>query len=146
MAGSKSQQGTLDIPTTSDGNGRGGPVYQGVCQQIRMLFPAGRDAGHQARCKCSECLASKDQQARVAGWIASARSIAASIDRVSGATGRYQASGVQLSALHERLDAALERLSPATRDKFDEWLDGLDDDDEQEATGGDAEAPHAAQQ
>jgi len=147
MAG---KQGTLDIPTPRDKAERGGPVYQGVCKQIRALFPVGPEAGHQARCRCAECVETAAAKDAVAGWLAQARSIAASIDRVSGHGQTRQASGVQLAALHERLDAALERLAPnGERDKLAELLADLDDLDEQleqeGAPDGDAAEPHAAQ-
>lgn len=148
MAGTKSQQGTLAIPTPRKTTERGGPVYQGVCKQIRALFPTGPEAGHKARCKCEECVATAARQDAVAGWIAQARSLAASIDRVSGHGQTRQASGVQLGALHERLEGILERLAPDgdKRDPFDELLDKLGDlDDDQEQTSGDAATPHAAE-
>lgn len=80
-----------------------GPVYQGVCAQIRELFPTD-DAEAQAR------------KRQLAGTIAQARSVAGSIDRVSGyplgGVATRQAAGMQLSSLHERLDSLLLRLSP----------------------------------
>jgi len=147
MAGTKSQQGTLAIPTPRAATERGGPVYQGVCKQIRALFPTGPEAGHKARCKCDECLETAARQDAVAGWIAQARSLAASIDRVSGHGQTRQASGVQLGALHERLEGILERLAPDgdQRDPFEDLLEDLANLDDQETTSGDAAASHPAQ-
>lgn len=86
---------------------RGGPVYQGVNKTIRHLVD----------CDVVDPV-------RHAGLIAQARSIAGSIDRESGddAT-RRQASGVSLSALHERLEKVLERLDPQgdAADADDTW-------------------------
>lgn len=81
----------------------GGSVYQGVNAQIRALFP-----NH-----------TKDEEAgaryaAVAGIVASARSLAASIDRASGAGGARQASGHQLSLMHGQLLELLQALAPTT--------------------------------
>ncbi|MDE9365471.1 hypothetical protein PZ938_07625 [Luteipulveratus sp. YIM 133132] len=104
-----------------------GPVYQGVCRQIRALLAE-----------------EKIDKQRDAGTIAQARSLAESIDRVSGHGGKYQASGMQLAALHERLDGLLERLTPerAEADPFQELLDSLNDDDQETRTDGRSPAPH----
>ena len=85
----------------------GGPVYQGVCEQIRILT-----SEH-----------GLDKQAN-AGTIAQARSLAGSIDRVSGHNTK-QASGMQLAALHSQLDALLERLAPSTDDAFTQLLEEM---------------------
>lgn len=104
-----------------------GPVYQGVCKQIRTLTKDG----------------TLDKN-RHAGLIVQARSIAESIDRVSGHAGTHQASGMQLAALHERLAAALDALTPATTeaDPFQELLDSLNADEGGMPDGSDTEAPH----
>lgn len=96
-----------------------GPVYQGVCAQIRKL---------QALAVIDD--PGKGEDGRHDGLIAQARSLAGSIDRASGHSDpRHQASGVSLAALHERLADILARLDPdeATGgpDKFDELLDDL---------------------
>ena len=118
---SKRKDGELfAVPTTSSSPG---PIYQGVCKTIRALL----DKEHLDR----------DVDA---GSIAQARSIAASIDRVSGHRGGYQASGMQLAALHAQLSEVMERLNPAgASDPFQDFLDELD------AEGGDrgnTPAPH----
>jgi|SRR5690625_4598562 len=102
-----------------------GPVYQGVTKQIRRLERDG-----------------VIDKATHAGTIAQARSIAASIDRVSGHDGGPQASGMQLAALHERLESVLATLSPETTesDPFQDLLDQL-----QDADGSATETPHTAQ-
>lgn len=91
-----------------------GPVYQGVNKEIRALERAG----------------TIDRLER-AGTIAQARSLAASIDRVSGHDGTGQASGMQLAAMHEQLDGLLARLAPDTgdTDEFQEFLASLGEDD-----------------
>ena len=104
----------------------GGPVYQGVCSQIRALFPSARDRGHLAKCVCEECEGVAAAKAVVEGSIAQARSLAASIDRASGHGGTRQASGVQLSAMHDSLDRLLDRLSPdGEGDAFDELREDM---------------------
>ncbi|MBD3782452.1 MAG: hypothetical protein IE926_05760 [Micrococcales bacterium] len=82
-----------------------GPVYQGVCAQIRRLTrPV--DGGEPLI----------DEQLWK-GTIAQARALAASIDRVDGSDGTgQQANGVPLAAMHERLDALLARLNPEAQD------------------------------
>lgn len=86
-----------------------GPVYQGVCAQIRALFPTDSDDPEVA----ADATARK---AAMLGYIAQARSVAASIDRVSGhpigGVVTRQAAGMQLSALHAQLADLLDRLSP----------------------------------
>jgi len=107
----RSKQERLFDPESPTGVG---PVYQGVCKQIRVLFPTG-DTDAQAR---------KDS---LSGTIAQARSLAASIDRVSGHGGGPQANGVPLATMHERLDALLERLAgTGETDPFQELLNELD--------------------
>lgn len=99
-----------------------GPVYQGVCKQIRALI----------RSKTIDKTAD-------AGTIAQARSVAASIDRVSGHDDpRAQASGMQLAALHAQLFELIGRLTGETTDDdaFDQLLRELND-----GTGS-ATAPH----
>jgi uncharacterized membrane protein YccC len=96
-----------------------GPIYQGVCKQLRALFPPG-DAEAQKRKNLN------------AGTIAQARSLAASIDRVSGHGSAYQAAGMQLSAMHQELDELLLRLAPADgKDAFDQWLEQLAEPEQQ---------------
>lgn len=97
----------FDVPATNSGPG---PVYQGVCKQIRELVE-------------TEAINAATQ----AGWIAQARSIARAIDVASGHTGKAQAAGMQLAALHNQLDALLCRLSgtPEDRDPFDDFLDDI---------------------
>lgn len=109
------------LPVDIDADDKaGGPVYQGTCAQIRAMYPTGPAAGHAARCKCEQCADTVKAKAAVAGWIAQARSLAGSIDRVSGHGGSRQASGVQLAAMHERLEVLLERIDP-TAEGPDEW-------------------------
>lgn len=74
---------------------KAGPVYQGVCKQIRAM------------------LAAEQIDRNIdAGTIAQARSVAASIDRVSGHNDpREQASGMQLAALHAQLFELIGRLT-----------------------------------
>lgn len=76
---------------------RGGPVYQGICKQIRRLTVG------------DEALIDADLWA---GTIAQARSLAASIDRVDGRDGGHQANGVPLAQMHMQLDALMARLNP----------------------------------
>jgi hypothetical protein len=125
-------QGRLFDDVGRSGTGAVGPIYQGVCKQIRHLFPKD-DADAQAR---------KD---RLAGTIAQARSLAASLDRVSGHSSAYQAAGMQLAAMHERLDELLRELAPDDgKDAFEVWLEQLNAE-EGGATDGAAEASHPAQ-
>ena len=107
-----------------------GPVYQGVCAQIRHLFPrADADA--------------QDRKRSMAGTIAQARSLAASIDRDSGHGGGKQANGVPLATMHGQLDALLERL--AGNGATDPFIDLLNELNEGGAGVSPTEAPHPAQ-
>ena len=116
----KDDGGLFSVPTTSSSPG---PVYQGVCKTIRALTAAEK--------------LDKDTDA---GWIAQARSIAASIDRVSGHKGGYQASGMQLAALHGQLAEVMARINPAGEvDPFQELLTKMDQED---ARHGGTAAPH----
>ena len=109
---------------------RGGPVYQGVCAQIRALT-----AG-------TEPLIDKRLWA---GTIAQARSLAASIDRVDGRDGgaKGQANGVPLAQMHQQLDALMARLNPEATD-YDPMADMVRRFEEQEARERDraAQASH----
>lgn len=81
-----------------------GPIYQGVCQQIRAL----------TRPKTGEPLVDENLWA---GTIKQARQLAASIDRADGSDGTgHQANGVPLAAMHQQLDALLARLNPEAND------------------------------
>lgn len=84
-----------------------GPIYQGVSKTLRKLVEAGTlDADLDA------------------GTCAQLRSLAASIDRESGADPmRKQASGVSLAALHAQLANLLDRVRPIA--------DGASDEDEE---------------
>lgn len=112
-----------------------GPVYQGVCAQIRRLTATGKEyAGMEPLI----------DEKLWAGTIAQARSIAASIDRDSGHTpGMKQANGVPLAQLHAQLDALLARLNPEADDQSpleklaEQWRR-----EEEEARARRAEAPH----
>lgn len=103
-----------------------GPVYQGVCAQIRELFPADTDE-------------EKARKRAAAGTIAQARSVAESIDRVSGHplgdVPTRQAAGMQLQALHSQLDQLLARLSPesAVVDEFEQLRRDMEDADRKAA-------------
>lgn len=79
-----------------------GPVYQGVCAQIRRLTKP--DVGEPLI-----------DEKLWAGTIAQARSLAASIDRVDGRNGP-QANGVPLGTMHGQLDALMARLNPEASD------------------------------
>jgi hypothetical protein len=79
-----------------------GPIYQGVCKQIRAIFGTGKERQNDDELR--------RRFARSQGTIAAARSLAASLDRVSGDRG-YQASGHQLSMMHAQLDQLLARLT-----------------------------------
>lgn len=107
-----------------------GPVYQGVAKQIRTLEQAE--------------IINADEHA---GTIAQARSLAASIDRVSGHTHpKGQASGMQLAALHNELDQLLARLRPddAGGDPFAAMLDKMNEQEANErARAAAAAAPDA---
>ena len=114
----------------------GGSVYQGVCAQVRALFPnRTKDPSVRARYES------------LAGVIASARSLAASIDRVSGVPGTRQASGHQLALMHGQLAELLERLDPETadeRDPFAAFLKKLNETPPTEETADEraAASPH----
>ena len=126
MTSRKAEDALFDSPAP----GGFGPVYQGVCAQVRHLFPSS-DPDAKAR------------KAERAGTIAQARSIAASIDRVSGHGGGHQANGVPLAAMHAQLDVLLERLAGGGQiDPFQELLNELNDtkDDRDQA-----QASHAAE-
>ena len=115
MTGSRPRQGALFDPagTRSTKDGTAGPIYQGVCKQLRALFPSD-DPDAQERKKL------------LAGTLAQARSLAASIDRVSGHSSAYQAAGMQLAAMHQQLDELLLRLAPDDgKDDFALWLEQL---------------------
>lgn len=87
-------------------------VCQGVRKSIHALFPEDAD---------EETL---DRKRRLSGTIAQALSLAASIDRVSGAGDpSRQANGVPLSAMHTQLDLLLLRLDPAEADSSDGFAD-----------------------
>lgn len=120
--------------TTKDGDGLfpaprakvvPGPIYQGVSKTIRALIDA-----------------EKLDRKIDAGSIAQARSLASSIDRVSGHTlPQHQASGVSLAALHAQLSEVLERLDPTgASDPFQDFLEELDK--EGAPNNGHAPAPH----
>ena len=101
-----------------------GPIYQGVCKQIRALEKDGTI-----------------DRAKDAGTIAQARSIAASIDRVSGHDDpRGQASGMQLAALHAQLFEVIGRLTgdQTEDDAFTQLLEEINH-------GSATPAPHATQ-
>ena len=126
MSRGKSEDALFDPPGSPPE--RGGPVYQGVCAQIRELT-----AG-------AEPLVDKRLWA---GTIAQARSIAASIDRDSGHGGRKQANGVPLAQLHDQLDKLLARLNPEADDQSplerlaEQWRQ-----EEEEARARRATSPH----
>lgn len=87
-----------------------GPVYQGVCAQIRKLFPT-NDPDPDVKADA------ESRKLALSGYIAQARSVAGSIDRVSGhplpgTVVARQAAGMQLAALHNQLAELLDRLSP----------------------------------
>jgi len=91
-------QGALFPDDPAPKRERGGPIYQGVCKQIRRLTSG------------PEPLVDADLWA---GTIAQARSLAASIDRVDGRGGaKAQANGVPLAQMHMQLDALMARMNP----------------------------------
>lgn len=99
------QDGLFDSPSSRSSSSRG-PVYQGVCAQIRRLT---RSASPGADPLIDEDLWK--------GTIAQARALAASIDRVDGSADPFhQANGVPLAAMHQQLDALLARLNPEVND------------------------------
>jgi hypothetical protein len=120
-----------------------GPVYQGVAKSIRAL------ADRRGPAKSGATPAHPDRVAWLeenAGAVAAARSLGASIDRVSGHTG-HQASGMQLASLHASLLAWLERLDPLASGETNGVMDELtrafqDEEDRQRAR---AAAPHPPQ-
>lgn len=102
-------------PKPKGGKSTGGPVYQGVNDQVAALFPVrtGPDAG---------------EYMKRAGIVAAARSLAASIDRASGHGGGRQASGHQLALMHAQLREHLEAMAPAAdpgTDPFADFLESL---------------------
>lgn len=120
----KRDQGTLALDLPSPRQAGPGPVYQGVCKEIR------------AREEADESI-----RQTMAGTIAQARSLAASIDRESGhVPGSRQASGMQLAALHAQLDALLVRLAPEGSDG-DPWEE-LQKQLQEAETHGRPAAPH----
>jgi hypothetical protein len=124
----------FDDPSATT-NERGGPVYQGVCAQIRRLTAKGKEYEGQ------EALIDEKLWA---GTIAQARSIAASIDRDSGHGGGKQANGVPLAQLHDQLDKLLARLNPEADEQSpfeklaDQWRQ-----EEEENRARRAQASHA---
>lgn len=117
-------------PKTRANTSRGGPVYQGICAQIRALTTG------------TEPLIDKKLWA---GTIAQARSLAASIDRVDGhANFLTQANGVPLSLMHERLDALMARLNPDADDQspLERMADAWRKEEEESRARSAAEAPH----
>ena len=94
----------FDVPQPKAPKESPGPVYQGTSKAIRYLEQ------HNAT---EEDPKGKAWATRMAGTIAQARSLAASIDRASGRDpNRRQAAGRDLADLHERLDALMLRLDP----------------------------------
>ena len=94
----------FDVPAAPKAKESPGPVYQGVSKSIRYL-----EAHHAT----DDDPKGKAWATRMAGTIAQARSLAASIDRASGRDpNRRQAAGRDLADLHERLDALMLRLDP----------------------------------
>ena len=99
------QPGLFDTPSSRSSSSRG-PVYQGVCAQIRRLTKPPAEG--------ADPLIDEDLWK---GTIAQARALAASIDRVDGSDGTgQQANGVPLAAMHQQLDALLARLNPEVND------------------------------
>ena len=76
-----------------------GPVYQGVCRQIRALLADGT--------------LSRD---RDAGLIAATRQLARSLDRASGHGGYRPEYGQSLAAMHAQLVDMLGRLGGTSED------------------------------
>ena len=115
-----------------------GPVYQGVAKAIRALADrrgpgkSGATPAHPDRVQWLD---------ENAGAIAAARSLGASIDRVSGHKG-HQASGMQLSALHTSLLAWLERLDPIAAGESNTVMDELARAFQEEEARARAEASH----
>lgn len=126
----------FDVPDTpKDGPG---PVYQGVAKSIRALA----DRRGPAKSGATEAHPDRVQWLEEnAGAIAAARSLGASIDRVSGHAG-HQASGMQLSALHTSLLAWLERLDPVAAGESNPVMEELTRAFQEEEARARAEAPH----
>ena len=115
-----------------------GPVYQGIAKCIRAL------ADRRGPAKSGATPAHPDRVLWLeenAGAIAAARSLGASIDRVSGHKGT-QASGMQLSALHTSLLSWLERLDPVASGESNTVMDDLARAFQEEEARARAEAPH----
>lgn len=95
-----------------------GPVYQSVTRQIRAQFGT-------TKTRTPEQAAAF---ARVAGYVGSCRSLAASIDRATGDDPcpnvglpghdcrRHQVTGREIAGLHEQLARMLARLEPPQED------------------------------
>jgi hypothetical protein len=99
-----------------------GPIYQGVCKQIRTLFPPDADD-------------TKARKARYAGTIAQCRELARNLDTASGHGTGKPWSGTAIAQLHGQLDLLLERL--AGEEDTDEW-----DRFAEELSRGSAARPH----
>jgi hypothetical protein len=94
----------FDVATPKAKRESPGPVYQGVGKSIRYLSKL-----HAAEGPDQDA----DWPTRMAGTIAQAMSLGASIDRASGRDPeRRQAAGRDLANLHEQLDALMLRLDP----------------------------------
>lgn len=124
---------TLALPGMERPNGRGvGPVYQGVCRAIRHVESDG----------------DKDAKELRAGLVAQARSLAGSIDRVSGhEPGSYQAQGDKLAQMHERLAALMILIAPglqAPPSVVDPFADALNHIFDSAAAHDDTTTPHTA--
>jgi hypothetical protein len=119
------------VPSGSSKKRSKGPVYQGVCAQIRRLTkPAEGEPLIDAKLW--------------AGTIAQARSLADSIDRVDGREGAHaQANGVPLAQMHQQLDALMSRLNPAATDNnaVDNLVRMFQQEEERQRAHA-AEAPH----
>ena len=134
MSGNKDGDALFGVPS-ADKKSTYGPVYNGVCAQIRRLTATGKEF---------EGMEPLIDEQLWAGTIAQARSIAASIDRDSGHGGTKQANGVPLAQLHAQLDSLLARLNPEADDKSpleqlaEQWRR-----EEEESRARRTEAPHA---
>lgn len=99
-----------------------GPVYQGVCKELRYLLAKGKK--HAGR----EPLINEDEHA---GTIASARALARAIDKATGhnLTG-YHVNGRDLAPMQERLDALMSQLRPGNTDTdpLMEWIKAPEED------------------
>lgn len=110
---SRKEQDTLALDMPPGDKLGPGPVYQGVCKEIRERIEAK--------------LIERDLDA---GSIAAARSIARSIDHASGRNERGTvAAGMQLAALHAQLLAWLDKLggNQGADDPFSKFLEDLND-------------------